>query len=522
METASLLFVVLLAAVLAVVLLCVLLLRKPENRVEQALREERDRLAAELTAVRGELRERAADVARLGERVEGLQRDEDALAGIRGDLQRARQDAGALQAELAARQGMLVETQARAEKAEATVETLRARLQELERLHAEAAANLSHSERANADMKAFLESAQQRLSGAFAELAGKAFDERSQQAALQSKSDIEMLLRPFSEQLSGFRSRVDTLYGEEAKERAALVGKIDELKTLNQDMARRAHELTSALKGSAKVRGDWGELMLEHVLQGSGLVEGAHYQRQKSATTEEGQRLQPDIVVNLPDERRIVVDSKVNLVAWQEAMNAATPEEQQDALRRHAVALRQHVRDLGEKHYPKLIGDGALEITIAFVPIEGALSAALGSDAALQTYAFEQKIVFASPNTLMALLRVVERLWTRDKIQREATEIARIGGLMLDSLSNFIADFDNVGKQLDSARNAFTAARGKLSENSQAVIPRARRLHQLGVKGKKVLPEELRADPEALPVTGPAMLPLQSDGASMDGVGDAK
>jgi DNA recombination protein RmuC len=509
MDTNTLLLILLLVAVLAVVLLCVLLLRKPELRMEQVLREERDRLTAELTAARGDLRERAADVARLGERVASLERDADTLAGVRVDLQRARQDAGALQAELAARQGLLMETQARAEKAEATVETLRAQLQELERRHAEAAANLSHSERANADMKAFLESAQQRLSGAFAELAGKAFEERSQQAALQSKGDIEMLLKPFSEQLSGFRSRVDTLYGEEAKERAALVGKIDELKTLNQDMARRAHELTSALKGNAKVRGDWGELMLEHVLQGSGLVEGAHYERQKSATTEEGQRLQPDIVVNLPDERRIVVDSKVNLVAWQEAMNATTPEAQQDALRRHAVALRQHVRDLGDKHYPKLIGDGALEVTVAFVPIEGALSAALGSDAALQTYAFEQKIVFASPNTLMALLRVVERLWTRDKIQREAAEIARIGGLVLDSLGNFLTDFDNVGKQLEGARNAFNAARGKLSENNQAVIPRARRLAQLGAKGKKALPEELRADPEALPAmevaTTPAM-----------------
>lgn len=511
METGSLLFAVLLVAVVAVVLLCVLLLRKPENRLEQALREERDRLATELATTRNDLHARAADVARLGERVAGLEREECVLADIRGQLQHARQDAGALQAELTAKRGVLLETQSRAEKAEAAVAAQHEQLQALERRHAEAAANLSHSERANADMKAFLESAQQRLSGAFAELAGKAFDERSQQAALQSKGDIEMLLKPFSEQLSGFRSRVDTLYGEEAKERAALVGKIDELKTLNQDMARRAHELTSALKGNAKVRGDWGELMLEHVLQGSGLVEGAHYQRQKSATTEEGQRLQPDIVVNLPDERRIVVDSKVNLIAWQEAMNADTPEQQQDALRRHGVALRQHVRDLGEKQYPKLIGDGALEVTIAFVPIEGALSAALGSDAALQTYAFEQKVVFASPNTLMALLRVVERLWTRDKIQREATEIARIGGLMLDSLINFIADFDNVGKQLDSARTAFAAARGKLSENNQAVIPRARRLHQLGVKGKKILPEELRADQEVLPAADPVMLPLQSE-----------
>lgn len=504
MDTGTLLFVVLLVAAAAVAMSCVLLFRKPENRLEQALREERDRIAAELEAAHGALRERSADAARLGERVAGLERTEAALAEATSALRRSGNEASALQAALAAREDVLSVAQARAEKAEGLVEALRGQVQALERKHADALANLSHSDRSNAEMKAFLQDAQQRLSGAFAELAGKAFDERSQQAALQSKGDIEMLLKPFSEQLTGFRSRVDALYGEEAKERAALAGKIDELKTLNQDMALRANELTRALRGNAKIRGDWGELMLESVLQGSGLVEGAQYQRQKASTTDEGARLQPDIVVNLPDERRIVVDSKVNLVAWQEAMNAAMPEEQQDALRRHAVALRQHVRELGDKNYPKAVGEGALEITIAFVPIEGALSAALGFDASLQTYAFDQKIVFASPNTLMALLRVVERLWTRDKIQREASEIARVGGLVLDSLINFMADFDNVGRQLEDARTAFHGARAKLSESNNALIPRARRLHQLGAKGKKALPAELQGDADA-PLAGLAI-----------------
>jgi len=175
-------------------------------------------------------------------------------------------------------------------------------------------------------------------------------------------------------------------------------------------------------------------------------------------------------------------------------MNAETPEVQQDALRRHAVGLRQHVKDLGGKNYPRTIGENALEITIAFVPIEGALSAALGFDASLQTFAFEQKIVFASPNTLMALLRVVERLWTRDKIQREASEIAKTGGLVLDALVNFKEDFDRVGRQLDDARTAFNDARGKLSESNRALFPRARRLVELGARGKKALPAELQPD----------------------------
>ncbi|QIL19436.1 DNA recombination protein RmuC [Thermomonas sp. HDW16] len=508
MDSTTLLLIVLLIAVLvAIGLLLAVLLRKSDNRMEQALRDERDSLTSQLQAERDNARVNSAEAARLGERVIGLERGEAELVDLKNMLHEERHAAGEVRAQLAARTSLLQQSESRNDKSNADLALLRQELDGLRRAHADAAANLSHSERANAGMRDFLANAQERLSGVFAELAGKTFDERTQKAALQSKSDIEMLLKPFSEQLSGFRTRVDMLYGEEAKERAALTGKIDELKTLNQDMASRANELTRALKGNAKIRGDWGELMLENVLQGSGLVEGSHYQRQKSATTEDGKRFLPDIVVNLPHERRIVVDSKVNLIAWQEAMNAGTPEEQQDALRRHSVALRQHVKELSDKHYPKLIGDGALEVTVAFVPIEGALSAALGADAALQTYAFEQKIVFASPNTLMALLRVVERLWTRDKIQREAQEIAKTGGLVLDSLVNFLADFDNVGRQLEDATSAFNDARHKLSNSKQALIPRAQRLVDLGAKGKKTLPEELQGSVDALRDGEPARAP---------------
>ena len=516
METQTILLALLMAVLVAVGLSCALLFRKPDRRIEEALREERNHLATRLESERMNAQTSAANTAKLAERVAGLERQEAELLAVDAELRQLRETSTQLRASVSAKEEALQREHARAEKAERLGDALQVKLQGLEQAHADAMANLSHSDRTNAEMKTFLATAQERLSGVFAELAGKTFEERTQQAARQSKGDLEMLLKPFGEQLTGFRNRVDTLYGEEAKERAALVGKIDELKTLNQDMAQRANELTSALKGNAKIRGDWGELMLENVLQGSGLVEGSHYHRQKSATTEDGKRLYPDIVVNLPHERRIVVDSKVNLIAWQEAMNAPTPEEQHDALRRHSVALRQHVRELGDKHYPKLVGDGALEVTIAFVPIEGALSAALGADASLQTYAFEQKIVFASPNTLMALLRVVERLWTRDKIQREAQEIAKTGGLVLDSLVNFMADFDNVGRQLDDAKTAFNDARHKLSESKQALIPRAQRLVDLGAKGKKVLPVELQSDASAIPVGNRATLevdaPDRSDG----------
>jgi DNA recombination protein RmuC len=415
------------------------------------------------------------------------------VAGVDVDAQVR---AAALAGELAARTG-------ERDTLRAEVERLRERTREdaaaIERARTEA----EQAQRARADTEAFVRTAQEQLSAKFTELAGKAFQERGQQfehnvrqATGQSKSDIELLLKPFSDQLGAFRQRIDTVYGDEAKERASLLGAVQELKTLNQDMATKADSLTRALKGNAKVRGDWGELMLESVLRSSGLEEGVHFDRQQSSTDEEGRRLRPDVIVRLPDDRRIVVDSKVNLVAWQEAVNADTPEAQQDAMRRHAVALRQHVRDLADRNYPRAVGASALDVTIAFVPIEGALSAALGTDDALQTDAFEKGVVFASPNTLMAMLRVADRLWTRDKLQKQAMKISETGGHLLDSVIAFLADFTSVGTELENAQKAWRAARNRLEDSPQAVIPRARRLADLGVKGKKKLPADLQPEDE--------------------------
>lgn len=499
MTTLLLLLAVPLTGLLVYLALARLLRARPPVPPELGLlREERDRLAAEVAALRSEGLRHAAEQARLEERAAAAARLEAELRASDERARAAEVRARAGEQAQAEREEALRQLQTRLSAAEQAQADLRARLSQREREHAEAAAHLAHSERANAEMRAFLEDARARLSATFAELAGKTFDERAQRAAQQSRGDLEALLKPFAERLEGFRQRVDTLYGEEAKERAALAGAVNELKTLNQDMATQASALTRALKGNAKVRGDWGELMLENVLRGSGLEEGAHYERQQSNTDEDGRRLRPDVVVRLPGERRIVVDSKVNLVAWEEAMNADTPEAQQEALRRHAVALRQHVRDLAERNYPRAIGASALDVTVAFVPIEGALSAALGFDAALQSEAFERGVVFASPNTLMAVLRVVDRIWTREKIQKQALEISKAGGLLLDALIGFLDDFKEVGSSLEDATKAFRSARNRLEQSTQAVLPRARRLVELGAKGKRALPDDLVPEDEPL------------------------
>lgn len=468
MDTPTLLWILL--AALAVVLLSVLLARHARQK---ALSEEHDRLRSELQSEREARHQQTAALAREQER--GAARESE-IAALQERLRHGSERHDALLAEQRALQ------HARS-AAEAELADLRVRLE--------------HGERARAEMQAFLDQAQERLSATFAELAGKTFAGTVEESAKRSREDIGLLLNPFAERLGEFRSRIDTLYSEEARERAALAGAVNELKTLNQDMAQRAHELTRALRGNAKVRGDWGELMLESVLRSAGLEEGMHYERQRRTRDDDDRILQPDVVIRLPDERRIVVDSKVNLVAWQEAMNAGTLEAQQEALRRHAVALRQHVKDLVDRNYPRALGDSALDVTLLFVPIEGALSAALGTDHELQTFAFERNVVFSSPNTLMAMLRVVDRLWTRDQLQRQALDISRSGGLLLDALTAFLDDFGKVDERLHQARQAYDAAKRRLHESPQSVAARAQRLVELGVRGKRALPRTLaeREDP---------------------------
>jgi len=507
-QTALLLAVLLLAVI--IVLLGVLLRRgrggtslAELERLRQALSEERDRSTVaqvEAGQLRGRLQALQEDID--GERRRG-QEWQHALTAAQVRIERDTALGSERDTRLAEREQALHQLQAELRALQQALQEQRERYQALHGEHTRVQANLQHSRQASEELRAYLDTAKEKLSGAFAELAGKVFEERGQQfeknvrqATGQSRLDIENVLKPFAERLQEFRGRVDVLYAEEARERASLLGAVGELKTLNQDMASQAAALTNALKGNARVRGDWGELMLESVLRGSGLEEGVHYKRQQHVVDDAGERLRPDVVVNFPDQRSIVVDSKVNLVAWQEAMNAPTPEGSSEALLRHATALRAHVRDLGVRNYPKAMGEEqTLDVTIAFVPIEGALSAALSTDPALQTYAFDNKVVFASPNTLMALLRVAERLWTRDKVQRQALKISDAGGLVLDALVAFLADFNTIGRKLDDATSAFTSARNRLQDSPQSAINRARRLAELGSKAKKALPPELQPDP---------------------------
>ena len=517
MDNQTLLLILLGLAAIAVVVLSILLLRAAAHRAAAAVvGEERDRLAQQLQAERDAARTQAAQANQLSGQLGALREE---LQGRDAAIQRAEaalaeQQRRAEEANVAARDASARLTQSEAGRTAlqrqhdaltTELQGAQQRLSVLTREHADATAHLKHAREANAEMRRFLDEAQEKLKGSFAELAGKVFEERGQQfeknvreVTLQGKDNLDALLKPFSDRLGEFRARVDTLYAEESKERSALVGAVTEMKALNQTMADRADALTRALKGNSRVRGDWGELMLESVLRGSGLEEGKEYEKQVGTRDEDGRALRPDVIVRLPDERLVVIDSKVNLVAWQEAMNSVDEAELHSAaLRRHAEGLRQHVRDLAERNYPRALGDKALDVTVAFVPIEGALSAALGADGDLQGFAFERKVVFASPNTLMALLRVVDRLWSRDRSQRRAMQIADVGGKLLDALNAFVGQFKQVGKRIEDAGDAYSTALRRL-ESSQGVFQRGRRLVELGVRSRKTLADELKMDTSEL------------------------
>ncbi len=361
--------------------------------------------------------------------------------------------------------------------------------------------------------RTYLQTAQATMRTVFVEAASNVFDEKA--AALDrriketgelSKQQLDGTLKPFAEQVAGFRTRIEQLSENAARDNAKLEGAIGKLQELNRDMASATGELTRALKGNSKTRGDWGEMILETVLRACGLEEGQTFRRQASARDDESGRIRyPDVVVDLPDGRQVVIDSKVNLIAWADAHGADTSEEYQDALIRHAAALRGHMKDLADKNYPKVLGGQTLELTVLFVPIEGALAAALAMDPNLQTDAFAKRVAFASPNTLMALLKVVERLWTRDRLQKRIDVIGTEAGKLLDSLTAFLDDFSAIDDKLQAVNKVYGIARNRLHESRQSVVARAQRLVTAGARGKKLLPEELQ------PVTEEQSLLIESD-----------
>ncbi|WP_165840765.1 DNA recombination protein RmuC [Pseudomonas sp. SDI] len=376
---------------------------------------------------------------------------------------------------------------------------------ELRRLDAQCAglsAELREQQDSHAQRLADLQGSRDELRAQFAEMATKIFDAREQRFAQASQQHLGQLLDPLKERIQAFEKRVEDSYQQEARERFSLAKELERLQQLNLRLSDEANNLTQALKGQ-KTQGNWGELILERVLEQAGLEKGREYQTQVSLKSADGERYQPDVLIMLPGDKQVVVDSKVSLTAYQHYIGAADSDIAQAALKQHVQSLRNHVKGLSGKDYNRLEGLHSLDFVLLFIPIEAAFSAALQAEPNLFQEAFDRQIVIVSPTTLLATLRVIDSLWKQERQSQNAREIAERAGWLYDKFVLFIQDLDELGSRLQQVDKAYAAARNKLCEGRGNLISRSEQLKLLGARASKSLPADLleraMSDTEVLP-----------------------
>ena len=336
-----------------------------------------------------------------------------------------------------------------------------------------------------------LNEAKEALTIQFKNLASDILDDKTRRFTEQNALSIDALLKPLQTKLTEFKEQVSTSYANESRERFALKSEIERLSALNVKMSDETRSLTQALKGDSKVQGNWGELVLESILESSGLRKGEEYLVQDSHTQVDGSRLQPDIVVRLPEGRHLVVDSKVSITAYARHAESVDADTAQIELNAHIQSLRQHIQGLSSKNYSSLYGVGSVDFVLMFIPIEPAFLLALKSAPNLYQEALAKNIVLVCPSTLMATLRTVAHLWRQDHQNKNALEIARQCGALYDKFVGFIDDMEKLGQRIDQAQTSYHEAFNKLKTGKGNLIRTAERVRELGVKPSKTLPTGL-------------------------------
>ncbi len=346
-----------------------------------------------------------------------------------------------------------------------------------------------------------LTEAKESLSNQFKSLANDILEEKSKRFSEQNQESLGSLLDPLKLQIGEFKAKVEEVYVQEGKDRVELKKQVEMLAELNRTIGDEARNLTSALKGSNKIQGNYGELVLEKVLEASGLRKGHEYHVQVSHTNDEGRRLQPDVVIELPGDRRLVVDSKISLDAYQEAVNAADDASREAHLKAHISSLQAHVRGLSDKNYQQLYGLKSLDFVIMFVPLEPAFMMAVTHQRDLFGDAWNRNVLLVSPSTLLFVVRTVAHLWRQEAQTRNAQEIAEQGASLYDKLVGFVEDLDDLGNRLKQAQKSYNDAYKKLSTGNDNAIRQSEKLVKLGVKPKKSLPEAIvNASKQDLPL----------------------
>jgi DNA recombination protein RmuC len=329
------------------------------------------------------------------------------------------------------------------------------------------------------------------LSDQFKNLANEILEEKSKRFAEQNQQNLDTLLKPLQEKLTDFRKQVDDTYQSEARERFALKQEVEKLAGLNIRMTDETRALTNALKGESKTQGDWGELVLETILENSGLRKGEEYLVQDSHTIDDGSRLQPDVVIRLPESKHLVIDSKVSITAYTRYMQADDDATKTAELNSHVLSIKQHIQGLSAKNYQDLYGVGSIDFVLMFIPVEPAFLAAMRHAPDIYQEALKKNIVMVCPSTLLATVRTVAHLWRQEHQNRNAQEIARQCAMLYDKFVGFVEDLDKVGQRLEQAQTSYTDAVGKLKTGRGNLIRTAENVKKLGVKPNKSLPTKL-------------------------------
>ena len=340
-------------------------------------------------------------------------------------------------------------------------------------------------------LKKDIEGLQENFRNEFRNLANDILEEKTKKFTEQNSTKLEEILKPLGEKIRDFEKKVEDTYDKESKQRFSLEKEIKNLAELNQQISKEASNLTSALKGQSKTQGNWGETILETILEKSGLSKDREYFVQQSYTNEHGKRMQPDVVVVYPGERSLVIDSKVSLLAYERFASADTKDEQEKALAEHLISVRQHITELSAKNYQDLYQLKTLDFVILFMPVEPAYLVAMQAQSDLWSWAYERRILLISPTNLIAALRMIANLWRVEYQNKNAIEIARQSADLLDKFVGFVEDLEDVGRKLDSTRLSYDASMNKLATGKGNLIRRTEKIKELGAKPTKELPKTL-------------------------------
>ena len=350
---------------------------------------------------------------------------------------------------------------------------------------------LNKQQQAAQEKLALLSDAKEQLTKEFELLANRIFEEKNDRFNKSNQQALNATLNPLKEQLSSFRQKVEDVYDKDSKERVSLVAQLNQLKELNQQMSVDAVNLTNALKGDNKTQGNWGEVILERVLEESGLQKGREYETQVALKTQSGRQRKPDVIVRLPENKDIIIDSKVSLVHYERFCRSDDENERQTALDAHINSVRTHIKDLSIKDYENLEGVRTLDFVFVFIPVEPAFMAAFEHDPQMFKLAYEKDIIIVGPTNLLATLRTVQSIWRYERQNKHAEEIARQAGAMHDKFVGFIDDLNKVAQLIARAGDAHTSAMSKLSTGTGNLISRTLKLEKLGAKVKKTIPDNV-------------------------------